>query len=204
MRTNFLLLPVLALAFAPPQEAAVLDFEDIVTSGSVVAMPLNYGGISWEPNFGVYGFLDGPYAAQTPPNRALVNLLSVGDPDISFIFLTPSVFDGAWFAGIGSASGPISYTLELGGGTIGTFGNHLPTATPTFVATGYAGLVDRVTINGIGGWYVFDDLTYQTGGDVPEPGSGLAMSIGAATLWFVRRRRQRAYPQTPGSTAKKN
>ena len=75
---------------------------------------------------------------------------------------------------------------------IGTFGNYLPTATPTFVSTGYAGLVDRVTINGIGGWYVFDDLTYRTGGDVPEPGTGLAMSIGVATLWLARRRSQRS------------
>jgi hypothetical protein len=62
------------------------------------------------------------------------------------------------------------------------------TATPTFLASGYSGLVNSIGIVGNKGFFAMDDFTYHL---VPEPSTlALGWFVTIATLICGRRRRK--------------
>jgi PEP-CTERM motif-containing protein len=184
MRLSFAI--ALVLAGALSATAGVVNFDDIVTGGDVVEMPVGYAGISWNSTeFGVYGFPDGIYNPHSDPNKVLVNRLSSGPTEeITFSFSGPVTFNGAWFSGDGS---PVHFNLYLGASLVGTSSDLATTGTPAFLDSGYGGSVDKVGIFGTRGFYVFDDVTFNASA-VPEPSTFGALCIGAVTILILRRR----------------
>jgi hypothetical protein len=61
------------------------------------------------------------------------------------------------------------------------------TGVPTFLASGYGGLVDRVGVVGYSGYFVMDDVTYNASG-VPEPASIALIGGGLLLLGLLRRK----------------
>jgi hypothetical protein len=163
----------------------VFTFDDIDTGGSIVAMPAGYAGIDWPTNFGVYGWNESPYNPHSAPNKVLVNRGDEPNPTYLFSFITPGVtiFVGAWFSGWTE----VSFDLYRQGVLVHSSVTLATSGTPAFLASGYNGVVDSVTINGQGGLYVFDDLTLDRAG-VPEPASLALFALGGALLAFMRGR----------------
>lgn len=63
---------------------------------------------------------------------------------------------------------------------------------PTFLSSGYTGLVDSVKVSsGNPQYFVLDDLTFNEASNVPEPGS-LALLFGAIGVMGVMARRRKA------------
>ena len=77
-------------------------------------------------------------------------------------------FQGAWFAGYEDVD--VTFKLYDHGALVATSSTLSTSATPTWLASGYAGLVDEVVVSSAdqGAW-VMDDLTFSAA--VPEPGS---------------------------------
>lgn len=157
--------------------ATVVNFDGLTGSGPVPAV---HRGIGWDSGWYYLASAFPPFEAHSSPTRIY------SDADVKgFAFLDDDqIFDGAWFAGYYYASFQLyndgllvhtSQTLEL-------FGN----GPARFLASGYAGLVDAVSVIGIGGGYVMDDVTYH--GEVPEPDAPSLMLAGmlAAALLNLR------------------
>lgn len=165
-----------ALAFgAGAANAAVVTFDSLTGDGVV---PDGYGGIQWGGNWSYYDDLDPPYTPASPPER----VYPLGD-DVAnaiFSFSSPTVFDGAYFSGYPSVS--VQFDLYLGGNLVATSGSLAPTATPTYLASGYGGLVDEVQVvdsAGSGDYWVMDNVTY---GAVPEPAAWALMLMGVGGI----------------------
>lgn len=147
--------------------ATVVNFDRLTGNGP---LPAVYRGIAWDSGWYYLASAFPPFEAHSSPTRIYSNADVKG-----FTFLDDDqVFDGAWFAGYYYASFNLyndgllvhtSPTLELFG-----------TGPARFLASGYAGLVDAVSVVGIGGAYVMDDVTYH--GEVPEPGAPSLMLAG--------------------------
>jgi len=186
-------LGALGLLSAARLEAVVVDFDDLVPGGGVIAIPALYGGISWDSaQFGVYGFVQPPYTPSSPPNRALTNRLSpsAAAAEITFSFAEPVSFGGAWFSGQPSAvipPGTVFLNLYLNGALVHTTAALALSSVPTLLGFDYAGAVDEVGIVGRRGYYVFDDVTYEAEA-VPEPTTLALLGAGAAVM--IRRRKK--------------
>jgi hypothetical protein len=175
--------PSNAIAVGPP---TVLTFDDVATpGGNVVLMPPGYGGLNWASNMGVWGYVQPPFNAQSPPNRVLFNFngeLGTVESLVTFIG-GPKIFDGAYFSGAsnvqfnlysGTSLVATSSILSLGSGGSG----------PTFLASGYASPVDKVGIVGSRGLFSMDNFTFE---QVPEPSTLLLLGIGAISLLGYRK-----------------
>lgn len=137
------------LLFASSANATVLNFEDLSGQAPV---PSNYAGLTWSAGWTYYSFSQPPYN----PSSGIVRVYNYNaNPSIRF----PSVvkFDGAYFAGYFSAQ----FLLYNNGNLVHTSNAIALSATPTFLSSGYTGLVDEVRINATGGFFVMDDFTYS-------------------------------------------
>lgn len=179
----------LALASAGSEaRAAIVDVNfDNLGSSQVVAD--GYGGINWHGEWST--LVQSGYPPQSPPN-AIYNLAHNLRTDFSFV--TPEVFIGAYFSGFSESN--VSFQLYLNNALVATSASLSPTQTPTFLNSGYSGLVDQVVVvdSGDGAHYVVDDVTYQTTAtSVPEPSSlmmsGLAVVAGIGSR--LRRSRRK-------------
>ena len=158
----------------------VVNFDDLSGYGVLGS----YAGIEWT-NWNYYGFAQNPYNAASGSER--IYDMGVG----SFSFASGVVFDGAKFAGY--AGGPeVSFELFYQGNVVHTSDSLSFNGTPTFLSSGYAGLVDKVTVLGPTDNFVMDDVTYSAATAVPEP-ANVALMLGGMLLvaGAVRRSRQR-------------
>jgi hypothetical protein len=163
----------------------VLNFDDVDTSPGVVSMPAGYGGLNWGGNIGLWGSPQPPYNPQSIPNRVLFNRSGesgVAESDATFIG-GPKTFDGAYFTG---GAGTAQFNLYSGATLVATSGILNLSSTPTFLASGYSGPVDKVGIVGDRGFFAMDDFTYEP---VPEPSTLGLLALGG--LAFGPRPRQR-------------
>ena len=170
-------------ALSAQAATVVLDFEDLPGSG---VMPDGYHGlINWEA--GVWNYYDSPQSPYTPHSGVVRTYQSASDTTPSWTFLTPVVFDGAWWSGQSSASA--QYNLYDASNTlVATSGVVFGSSTPTWLASGYSGLVSHVEVlTPQADYIVMDDLTYETTAPVPEPGTYALLAAGIAGLVLRKR-----------------
>lgn len=194
MKMTYAIAAMLAVGSVTAANAAttVVTFDDLPGGqSSLDIIPDGYGGITWASNWTYYGFDNDPYNPQTAPNKAIVNyaLHPAGvEEAVPFYFAAPVVFQGAFFAGYAGQFGlkPVTFQLYNAGTLVATSATITVDGTPTWLASGYSGLVDEVRIDSSNGYYVFDNVTY---GAVPEPESWALMIAGFGMVGFAMRRR---------------
>ena len=177
-----------ALLTTAPAHATVITFEDLPGTPYFVSLPANYAGISWAANFWAYADPQDPYT----PHSGTVRVATNGDNpgDSSFDFGSDVVFEGAWFAGEPGYS-PIGFLLYNNGTLVHTSSTLPANNIPTFLSSGYSGLVDRVVLIGTDGFYVMDDVTFQAAAaSIPEPETYAMLLAGLGVLGFVGKRRK--------------
>ena len=179
----------LALAFAcaaaaPFASATVLTFDDITPDDLVAA---NYGSLDWSAG-GWFAFSgeQGPLAAHSGDVR-ITSVFGATDADTAIGLGDGKTFQGAWFAGYDDVS--LTFKLYDQGMLVATSTTLTTSATPTWLASGYAGLVDEVIVSSADqdAW-VMDDLTFSAA--VPEPGSMALMTGGLLAFAAAARRRR--------------
>ena len=172
-----------------------LTFEDLNPAPAAYdVMPSPYNGLTFS------GWFYGPETVYTPASGTIDLFTDYADPNDPGAFVitngnnritsgTPFVFDGAWFSGYSG----VTFQLSLGANLVHTSAT-LPDSPgadpylPTFLASGYAGQVDKVVVSGVQGYYAMDDFTFRAvAASVPEPSMYLLMLAGLATIASVRR-----------------
>ncbi|WP_222617011.1 PEP-CTERM sorting domain-containing protein [Mitsuaria sp. TWR114] len=133
-----------------------------------------------------------PYTPHSGDRRATLGF--DGSSATSAIgFLTPSTFQGAWFAGFDGVN--IAIDLYRGGLLVASTSTLNLGETPAFLASGYTGLVDRLVFRSNDpAFFVMDDLSFAAA--VPEPASGALALAGLAVAALVIRRRQASHSAT--------
>ena len=180
----------LALAFAcaaaaPFASATVLTFDDIATDALVAP---NYGGLDWSAgDWFAFGGEQAPFTAHSGSGRITSGF---GDADVATAIGLGGgkTFQGAWFAGYDDVN--VTFELYEHGTLVATSATLGTSARPTWLASGYAGLVDEVIVASAdqGAW-VMDDLAFSKA--VPEPGSMALMTGGLLVLVAAAARRRR-------------
>ena len=183
-RVAVIALFVLLVALVANAGTTVVNFDDL--QGDNLPVPQGYGGINWNNNWIYYGFDQDPYNPHSPPNRVYT-----GDPNGAFSFVTPEIFDGAWFSGNDFAT--VTFQLfDPNGNLVWTSDTLAPSSTPQFLASGYDGLVETVFVESPSpDFYVMDDVTYHSpgSGTVPEPSSWMLLGTGVMAIGGAIRRK---------------
>jgi opacity protein-like surface antigen len=183
-----------ASALGSANAATVINFDDL-TGGGIVAD--GYAGVKWDSNFSYYDSPQDPYNPSSPRTRIYSNYDKHAVEAFGSLALyvgAGSVFSGAYLAGR-----DYNVTIEsyLGGVLKATSSTILPTSTPTFLSSGYAGSVDEIRFTGNHGFYIVDDVTFDKlvpfgGAGVPEPQSWALMIAGFGLVGAAMRRRKAA------------
>lgn len=184
---QFALCASLALAstFA---SATVLTFDDLVGPDGYAPVPANYGGLDWS-NAGLSVFTgeQAPFTPHSGTGRVTTDWIDGGPVASTIRFLTPTVFNGAWFAGYSDSS--VRFDLYAGGQLVASSLDLQLSDTPAFLDAGWAGLVDAVVVSsGFQGSYVMDDFSFGSAAEVPEPGSLALMLAGMGLAGALRLR----------------
>lgn len=173
-----------SLSFAGGAHAEVLNFDDLADG----LVPLNYGGLDWSRlGWTAFSTAAEPYTAHSGAGRITSGFLA--EDAASLIGFNQAVrFDGAWFAGQSGAV--LSFDLFYQGQRVASSQSLDPSATPSFLASGYAGLVDAVQVKSQNhGEFVMDDFSFSAA-PVPEPQSYALLLGGLIGIATVVRRRQ--------------
>ena len=104
-------------------------------------------------------------------------------------------FDGAWFTSVFEIE--IRFHMYHRGAAVANSEYLiLPAAKPAvFLASGYAGPVDKITVEGYQGYFAMDNFTYAP---VPEPGTYALMIAGVLGL-MLKSRKSAMSARDPGS-----
>ena len=172
------------VALAPAASATVLTFDDLGPDGTLTA---NYGGLDWSSSdWSVMGVAQDPYTPHSGDFRVISGFEDADDLT-AIHFNAPTTFQGAWFAGLEGAT--VTFQMFSQGQLVATSATLDPTATSTFLSSGYDGLIDEVVVMSPGqGSYAMDDFTFAQA--VPEPETYALMLAGLGAVGAVARRRK--------------
>lgn len=176
---------------SPFASATVLNFDDIVGPDDFASMPVNYGGLDWSAaGWSVFTGEQSPFSPYSGDGRATTNWDS-DDSTTIIRFLTPTVFEGAWFAGFTDTT--VQFNLYFGGAPVGMSSILGLSDRPAFLASGWAGAIDAVVVSSpFQASYVMDDFTFADAAVVPEPATLalvlFGLGIGVATSAARRRK----------------
>lgn len=183
-------LSALAISTSANASPVVVTFDDLVGQGIV---PDGYGGIIWDSNFEYYGFEQPPYNPESRPNRVYgsYSKWSVTPLSVPFYFASPVIFDGAYFSGADFGT-PVSFSLFKEGILQATSASLTPSSIPTFLSSGYTGLIDEVRVNWYNGFTVMDNVTYRNT-SVPEPATLIGLlGLGAFGVTKIKRNQKQS------------
>jgi hypothetical protein len=178
----------LALVLAAPfASATVLNFDDIPGPDGYAAVPANYGGLDWSAStWTAFDAPQEPYAAHSGAGR-ITTAFGSDDAASTIRFLAPTVFDGAWFAGFEDVA--VTFQMYAGGQLVATSSMLGLSGTPTFLSSGWGGVVDTLIVSSeFQAGYVMDDFSFRAVNAVPEPGSMLLVLAGLSLVIATRRR----------------
>ena len=167
--------------------ATTATFDDIGAAG---ALPASYAGLDWSA--GGWSFTDALQSPYTPHSGQFAAYTNWDTTDDSSLirFSTPSSLQGAWFAGLGGAT--VTFELYYQGLLVATSPTLDPGSTPSYLASGYTGVIDSLRIASPGhGSFVMDDLGYTAVAPVPEPQTYALMLAGIGIVFIAVRRRSR-------------
>lgn len=185
-------LSISLLAGAAQAAQTVVTFEDINTVSTtsplyaVGDIPYGYNGISgWENVGQAWEYLDTSFNAGQIGARFFYG----SSGSLSFDN-APVVFEGTYFQSFARDTESTLPGIELyyQGVLVHSIADPLAPAGMVWVASGYSGLVDEITIRGGGEGFNIDNLTYSTAA-VPEPEMYAMFLAGLGLLGLVRRRR---------------
>ena len=169
--------------------ADVLNFDNLTGTGTV---PASYGGFTFN-NWSYSDTFDADFLAHSGATNVFTDVFgsSATDGNASITTNTPIIFDGAYFSGFSG----VSFKLYNGGVLVhvsdALAGGGATSYAPTFLSSGYTGLVDKIVVNGVQGYYAMDDLTFHAAA-VPEPTSAMLMLLGGVAVAAVKRRRAKS------------
>ena len=166
----------------PQAKATVITFDDLVGSGSLTS----YAGLTWTNTT----YYDAVQPAYTPKSGAQRVYNSDYTNPLVFEFGGDVYFDGAWFSGYNP---DVKFELYDDGSLVATSGSVATSDVPTFLGSGYGGLVDEVRVVAGDLWgsknhYIMDDVTYHA---VPEPALcqlGALLALGGLGALRLRKR----------------
>lgn len=170
-------------SLAGAAHATVLTFDDIGIEGTV---PASYGGLDWSAaGWSAFAGEQAPYTPHSGDWR-VASAWGGTDAASEIRFNAPTVFEGAWFSGLGGAT--VSFELYAGGVQVATSATLDPSDLPTFLSSGYAGAIDAVRVSSpYHASFSMDDFSFTTA--VPEPPAYLLMLVGMAAVGAASRRR---------------
>jgi hypothetical protein len=185
---------VAALLMSSPGHAArvLVDFEDLIGTGLLAD---GYGGISWDENFSFYDQATAPpFSARSGTRAAFFNYdkAAVGSRySLSFNFDQPVQFEGAWFSGRDT---PVSLSFFREGELVGEKLGQATISAPSYLS-GFVGPVDQVRITAFSGFWIMDDLAYNTDlqAAVPEPSTWAMLIVGFGAVGMGMRSSRRRH-----------
>jgi hypothetical protein len=176
---------LLTVAAALPAlaHATTITFDDLAGAG---AMPAGYAGFSWDGWYH-YDHYDGPFY-EPKSGKTRINDPGNAGSNNSFYSASDFTFQGASISG--PAATTVYYKLFRDGTLVHTSPVTRLSGAHQFVASGYAGAIDRVSIIGVvSDQYVVDDVVV---GVVPEPSTYLLALAGALVVTVQVRRHSAA------------
>jgi PEP-CTERM motif len=182
---------------------ATLNFDDIAISGGNEAMPVGYGGFTWDPNIWVMtqGFYQALYKNTVNfPSPPVAFYNGPGATSVSIDRASPFEFvslQASYFGEDDAANGNSSTSLTVEGFRKGVLVGsdslsldiNFATVSSTFASTP----IDTLVLLNDGEnehWWVADNLTFATPA-VPEPSTWALLLSGFACLGLAGRRRAR-------------
>lgn len=172
---------LLYLWVAGATQAAVVNFDDLSGQDPLEGL---YAGIDWGTGmWEYYDWPQNPYTPQSPPVRIFAYEL-----EAPFSFVEDNVvFQGAFFSG--ESFNQVHFELfDSGNNLLWTSPELTPTDVPTWLSSGYSGVVKTVKVVSTDLSWVMDDVTYTP---IPEASTLPLFGLGTLGLLVGRRRKNR-------------